>query len=775
MAIDHAAPRRGALRVLESPRLRTGVIALISVIFGTVVALNVVTVLMPPRLSLLLAVSGPGHARVAWVMPGGTLWEQDIRAGDTVLTLDGHRPMRQDGGIWAGRRLQVRIESGATILVDAQAQGAQATWPLLVLSPWFLLLGTLVVRQATRPTVGGACYALFACAAFALALAPGADTDGVVATVAEWIMAALFAYSFACFFLTFPTPRGTPRLRVYLLAPPLGGVLSGLAALRWPALYDAAYLTRMAILLIYLAIGISLLVFSFVTAPDRETRRKLTIMSAGTVASVLPFVTLVLLPTVLGHTPVLPAEQAILALGLLPLSFAYAILRHGLLNVHLLQRWLVYGLLWLTVLVVGAAAVSVLRLLPGAAPPEPQRSLALAALLALALGIGFSVRWLHDHVQRVLDHFIFKDAYDYGHSLQGLSHDLSLMGDLDTLGASLPATLRQLMNLDFAVLLVHTDRGSRVHGVAGAYQPALEAALIEAAGGVRDSPRVVLLGEDAVSILLAPLCVQGALVGHLCLGPKTRGEPFRAVDRALLATISGYLAAIVRNIQLVDVLHTQVRLLDTLNERLQRAYDEERAHLAADLHDEPLQTAYYLQRQLMADGQGRAATARHVALSQALIHQLHALCTAVRPAALDELGLASAIEVLALDRTAHADVLIRLDTGADLSGADLPPGADLVLYRTAQEALTNSLRHGRPHTIGISLRRYTDVVRLRVTDDGDGFVAPRQVDDLAAAGHLGLVGLQHRVQRVGGQLAVTSTPGTGTVVQVELPLVRATA
>lgn len=147
------------------------------------------------------------------------------------------------------------------------------------------------------------------------------------------------------FFLTYPTPRGTSRLRAWLLAPPFAGVLLGLAALGWPALYTPAYLARMATLLGYLLLGIGLLIRSFTTVGDRAERRGLAIIDAGSVAAVLPFAALYLLPTVLGRAPLAAAEQVILALALLPAGFAYAILRHNALDVHLLQRWLVHGLL----------------------------------------------------------------------------------------------------------------------------------------------------------------------------------------------------------------------------------------------------------------------------------------------------------------------------------------------------------------------------------------------------------------------------------------------
>lgn len=325
---------------------------------------------------------------------------------------------------------------------------------------------------------------------------------------------------------------------------------------------------------------------------------------------------------------------------------------------------------------------------------------------------------------------------------------------------------------------------ARAIGATGAYREALLPALVDAVRMVRDAPQVAPLidGQDGqvdLTVLLVPLRTPHAVVGHLCLGPKASGEPFHAEDHALLATLSGHLAALVRNAHLVGALRAQVGLLearkatlDTLNERLQRAHEEERKHLVADIHDESLQTAIHLRRQLAADE--RTVTAQHLALSQALVNQLHALCTAVRPPALDELSLAGAIEVLALDLTERAgtdaDVSIRLDIDARFAGAPLPSEADIVLYRAAQEGLNNSLRHARPRVIDLILRGHADVVRLSIVDDGVGFAAPTQVDDLTATGHLGLVGLQHRVQRIGGRLRVTSTPGQGTVVQVELPV-----
>src|SRR5438132_7075102 len=128
---------------------RATLVAVVSVAYGAVLLLNIVTLLTPPRLSLALAMPAAGRAQVAWVLPGSTLWEDGVRQGDRVLAVDGHAPTLRDAGAWTGERLLVRTGMGTTTAVDAaEIRSARTTWPLLVLSPWFIVFGTLVLMRA---------------------------------------------------------------------------------------------------------------------------------------------------------------------------------------------------------------------------------------------------------------------------------------------------------------------------------------------------------------------------------------------------------------------------------------------------------------------------------------------------------------------------------------------------------------------------------------------------------------------------------------------------
>lgn len=752
-------PGASAARALRGG---TPLLAASGAIYVLVLLVAICTLLIPPRLSLTLETGAHGQTSIAWVLPGGALWDQGVRAGADVRALDGAAPTRRDGGAWVGRRIRVQVPHQGVKTLDARTLYSDvSTRPLLVLSPWVFLLGTLVVLRAARTDVGRAAYALLGSAGYALAFAALSDRDDLLATVVDWAAVAVFAISVVRFAATFPHRRSAPPLYA-LAALPLIGILIGIVALFAPTLYDIGLVVRMVTLLVYLCAGLGVMVWSFVTTSDPEARRGLTIIGVGTVASLLPFIALHVGPVALGQPPVLPAEQAILALALLPVSFAYAILRHRVLALHLVQRWFVYGLLW-GVLLVPLAGVIALRHRILGGLPEPARSVGLIALLVPCAWVAFGLPCAR--LQRALDRAIFKDTYDYRTSLQGVSRDLSFVADIETLGAALPKTLRELMNLDFAVFLIHDERGTSACGAAGSYEAEVVAAAADAARGMAGEPDIGPLAVGDLGALLVPLRTHGTVVGHLCLGPKTSGEPFRAEDHDLLATLSGHLAAIVRNMHLVEVLRAKVGTLAALNERLQRAQEEERARLAADLHDEPLQTALALQREMAPCDIPLVARER----GQALITQLRMLCLVMRPPALDDLGLQYALDGLAREFSRHTGVSVVLDMDPEVAERGLSPAIELVLYRATQESLTNVRRHAAAHTVHITLRPHPYGVQLVVSDDGVGFALPPRLDDLATDGHLGLVGLQERVQHANGQFRVTSAPQRGTAVRIELP------
>ena len=205
--------------------------------------------------------------------------------------------------------------------------------------------------------------------------------------------------------------------------------------------------------------------------------------------------------------------------------------------------------------------------------------------------------------------------------------------------------------------------------------------------------------------------------------------------------------------------------LHRLSARLLDAQEEERRRLSRELHDGVAQqiTALRLQLQGAARRPERAPTTAHDAAEslRGVLRDLQALARGLRPSALDDLGLRAALEAL-VDELAGTGVQVEHQLGDE--DPALRPDHAGHLYRCAQEALSNAIRHADAQHIHLELRRTAGEVVLEVRDDGQGF-DPEQ----PASGGLGLQGLRERAELMGGRLELVAAPGRGTIVRVRVP------
>lgn len=198
---------------------------------------------------------------------------------------------------------------------------------------------------------------------------------------------------------------------------------------------------------------------------------------------------------------------------------------------------------------------------------------------------------------------------------------------------------------------------------------------------------------------------------------------------------------------------------------------DERARLAHELHDAVSQKLFSLRLTAQAatalldrdPARARRELGEVTRLAAEAADELRAAVIELRPAALDEDGLAATLraQTQVLDRAHPARVTFDCQ-----EPRALPAPQEEALLRVAQEALHNALRHAAPRHVGVSLRRRGVATVLRVEDDGSGF-DPAAVR--AAGRHLGLVSMRDRAAAVGGTLTVTSAPGEGTVIEMEVP------
>jgi signal transduction histidine kinase len=203
------------------------------------------------------------------------------------------------------------------------------------------------------------------------------------------------------------------------------------------------------------------------------------------------------------------------------------------------------------------------------------------------------------------------------------------------------------------------------------------------------------------------------------------------------------------------ILAQRTQQLEQLTQLLLRAQEEERRRIARELHDEAGQAL--TAAKISLDLAGHAEESDLVARA---LEQVRDLSELLRPRALDDLGLVSALRALVDDFARRTQIDVSLETSDE---DPWPPEVALVVYRVAQEALTNVARHAGAQHAWVRVERTDGRASLVIEDDGRGVGGvPRP--------HLGLLGMRERVTLVGGELMLGQAEAGGLRVEARLPL-----
>ena len=269
------------------------------------------------------------------------------------------------------------------------------------------------------------------------------------------------------------------------------------------------------------------------------------------------------------------------------------------------------------------------------------------------------------------------------------------------------------------------------------------------------------------SAILVPLSFRGESFGVLAAIGSHESSAFDRVAEDLLTTFAVNAGAAVA---------TARQLERTVQDKTLAAAEAERGRWARELHDETLQELAAIKLALAAaarydDPDKMRATITEIAERvDSGVRSLRHLITELRPAELDELGTEAALEQL-VQRT-HDVHGLQIDVDLDMayeagrSPTRHAPELEAAVYRLAQEALTNIVKHANAHRATIELIETDALVELTVTDDGDGF------DSDQATNGFGLLGMRERVAAFGGEVTMESSPGNGTTVTARIPVRR---
>ena len=230
---------------------------------------------------------------------------------------------------------------------------------------------------------------------------------------------------------------------------------------------------------------------------------------------------------------------------------------------------------------------------------------------------------------------------------------------------------------------------------------------------------------------------------------------------------------------LITQLETSNQQLRVLSERAITAQEDERKRIARSLHDDTGQSLSTLvinldrlAGQVPMDSNelvDRLKSIRQMAADS--LECLRSIIYDLRPAILDDLGLLPAIRWYARTNLEAAGIQVELDFPDQLSS--LPQPLTTTLFRVAQEGVNNIIRHSQAKSVSISLGVQENDVYLRIQDDGHGFDPAQIGSEAMEMHHWGLIGIQERIELVGGRLSIVSGPDRGTTLQVNTPMLKA--
>ncbi len=426
-----------------------------------------------------------------------------------------------------------------------------------------------------------------------------------------------------------------------------------------------------------------------------------------------------------------------LVLLLVPITIGVAVLRYRLWDIDLLiNRTLVYGLL--TASIIGLSLLVVV----GLGTLFSVLGNLLLSLLATGL-VAVLVQPLRQRLQRAVNHLMFGERDEPYRVLARLGSRLEVTLASDELLPIIVQTVAQALKLS-SVAITYKQLGEDVLAASTGEAHALAA------------------------LVRVPLVAQSEHVGDLWLSARTPGESLTPADLRLLHDLAPQIAVAVQAVRLTAELRHLTTDLQQSRTQLITAREEERRRLRRDLHDGLGPTLASLTfkidaaRNLLTQESERADRLLEEVRDQTqeTLAQIRRLVYDLRPPALDELGLLSALREQATSYQ-HQGLQILIEAPECLP--PLPAAVEVAAYRIAREALTNVVRHAQARHCLLRLSLRDRVLTLQITDDGKGIAPLHHIG-------VGLLAMQERASELGGGCTITRGASGGTTIQVNFPL-----
>jgi signal transduction histidine kinase len=443
-----------------------------------------------------------------------------------------------------------------------------------------------------------------------------------------------------------------------------------------------------------------------------------------------------------------------LFLVFIPLAIGIAILRYRLWDIDLIiNRTLVYGILTASVIGVYVLVVVYLGALLRTGN-NPAISLLATAIVAVLF------QPLRNLLQRGVNRLMYGERDDPYAVLARLGSRLEATLVPEKVLPTIVDTVAQALKLPYVAIALLPD------------QPLFTRTTLRTAGdrdgaGMQEGEIVASSGTPTPDTVQMPLVYQAETVGYLLLAARS-GDTFGKADTRLLADLARQAGVAVYAVRLTTYLQHLTVSLQQARERLVTTREEERRRLRRDLHDglgpalASLTFKVDAARNLLKTDSERTETLLAGVRQQAqdAISDIRRLVQNLRPPALDEFGLLSALHEQAAHYQ-HQGLELSFDIPSSLP--PLPAAVEVAIYRIAQEALTNVARHAQAQHCLLHLSIDAGVLQLDISDDGQGIPAGHRIG-------VGLHTMHERASELGGSCTITRGTSGGTTIQARFPL-----
>lgn len=696
-------------------------------------------------------------------------------------------------------------------------------FPLVVVALVYWGYGVWVITYHERAQRDTALVFFVFTQLMALLLSAGGVVYKDFLGVAQVALTPVLAVATLHLHLLFPHRTTTPRLGLKMgLAYALTITIAILES--FPALSVATYQWWVALqaqlpsyLDLSLWFGLSFFAFwsatvvvllrSFARHKEPGERRQYGIVYISGLLGFLPMLTLSFGPQLLDTLTALPIlvfpyELSMLSLVVIPLGYGYAIRRHQLIRLErtvsratsaFITSLLLILIYW--VILVGTRSLT---------PRDEMGTAAFDLVVVLVLALTFNT--VRQRLQHWFDQLLYGGWYDYTTVVSTVSASLQQGFNPQGFAETLSQAVQRAMLVQWVGVL-RPDGEQALRGVSlvgdETVLPWFEQLALSKADPVvewlMEHPSAITRGEmqrrfdlklvsPDIRLFLRGEHVQLAvpLLGQserslMLMGPKFGGEPYGTGDVAIMHVVAQHVSIAFENSQLAQELALRVSESEQYHRRLNEVRDEERKHIARELHDQVIQALVGFKYHL-ADLESQfdhAAVGAPISdgnmidLQEQLANLIQVtrdICYDLRPPTLD-LGLLPGLRSV-IDNFQRASKLQVYFSVEDphRCGRTVPEPISICLLRCLQESLTNIAKHADATKVEAQLTLTPQWVHLSISDDGRGSELPERLGDLMNDNHFGLLGMRERVELLQGYFAIHSRPAEGTLVTLEVPL-----